>query len=206
MKKFLLFLCTVTLVFGMVGSVGAVAIDFTSVNTDFTNSSWSLGFEFTTNEDIYVTSLGFYDDNQDGLTESHAAGIYDASGTLLVSTIIDNTSYLDGWFRYTDVASTLLTAGSTYYVVAVTGSENYTWDPNGFTVAPEINFISDAYAGPTTSLTFPTSSSGGVNGWFGANFDFNTTAPVPEPSTILLLGAGLLGLVGYNRKRFSKKG
>ena len=28
--------------------------------------------------------------------------------------------------------------------------------------------------------------------------------PVPEPSTILLMGAGLLGLVGYNRKRFSK--
>ncbi len=26
-------------------------------------------------------------------------------------------------------------------------------------------------------------------------------APVPEPSTVVLLGAGLLGLVGYNRKR-----
>ncbi len=30
--------------------------------------------------------------------------------------------------------------------------------------------------------------------------------PVPIPSTIMLMGTGLLGLVGYNRKRFSKKG
>jgi len=37
--------------------------------------------------------------------------------------------------------------------------------------------------------------------YFVANF---SAAPVPEPSTMLLLGSGLIGLVGYGRKRFKK--
>jgi hypothetical protein len=37
------------------------------------------------------------------------------------------------------------------------------------------------------------------------NFAYNETAPVPEPSTIVLLSTGLLGLVGASRKRFKEK-
>ena len=40
-----------------------------------------------------------------------------------------------------------------------------------------------------------------------ASSDFNnpsSSAPVPEPSTVLLLGTGLLGLIGYGRKKIKK--
>ena len=45
--------------------------------------------------------------------------------------------------------------------------------------------------------TYPPISSNDLNG--------ETTSPIAEPSTILLMGIGLMGLAGVGRKKFKKK-
>jgi len=50
----------------------------------------------------------------------------------------------------------------------------------------------------TLSKQFEEGDSGYLHVIFGA--DATAVSPVPEPSTILLLGSGLLGLVGFGRK------
>ena len=78
--------------------------------------------------------------------------------------------------------------------------ENIAW-LDTFDLTPYASLIDGA-----ETITIDTVLSG--DGWSLDYSEFTLsddgTAPVPEPSTILLMGVGLLGLVGFNRKRFSR--
>lgn len=191
--------CAVALTLSMIPAAKAgLAIDFTGPTRDFNNDKWSQGFEFDVDTPFLVQSLGFYDDKKNNLTESHDVGIWDVSGNLLVSGRVDPGDWLNSWFRWTNVTPTLLAVGSGYRIAAVTSSENYTWDPTGFTTDPAITFVTGRYTLSST-LVYPASISN-FTGLFGPNFSNLLVPPIPEPASLALLGIGLAGL-GFVRRR-----
>jgi PEP-CTERM motif-containing protein len=54
-----------------------------------------------------------------------------------------------------------------------------------------------AFSNVTSIKIYNITDAGGL-GW--DNFSFNTTASIPEPATLLLLGLGLIGVAGVRRK------
>lgn len=181
-------------------SAATLAIDFTDVTVNYNSGqSWSLGWEFNVVAPFTVTALGFYDDGRNGLSGSHAVGIYDTAGNLIVSATVQPSDSLTGWWRFASIAPTLLPVANGYRIAAATGLENYTWNPTGFIVDSNISYVTDRYT-QSSSLVFPVETAAdGTIGWFGPNFMFEGSA-IPEPSTMALLGAGLLGLVALRRR------
>jgi hypothetical protein len=166
-----------------------------------TNPSFTLGFKFNVNSPIVVTSLGLFDDLQNGLAESHALGLWNSSGTRRASTTVGSgtSGTLVNRFRYVGISNVPLTPG-TYQIRALftTGADPLIFPgyASGFQTAPQLSFLNTAFALGGT-LTNPTSSPGNDPGYFGPNFQFSA---VPTPTAI---GGGLmlLGAVFTSRIR-----
>jgi hypothetical protein len=171
------------------------------------------GWEFTLSSAITVTDLGIYDYSwafagPPGLGESHAVGLWDNSGTLLVSaTIPQGTSAaILNNFRYVAVTSVLLPAG-TYFIGAEYDVTNPDWmianlaAANLSTAAP-VTYVSNAFSGATNVLLYTSHTTMiQADGWFGPNFQFTAgTAPAaPEPATFGLAVAGFLAALVLRR-------
>lgn len=169
------------------------------------------GWRFTTNQAILVTDLGVFDSNLDGLSETHDVGIFDSTGTLLVSVTVPNggTATLINQFRSVSIAPLLLAAGQTFQIGAtyLNGSGGtQIFFSNGMTVDPAITFDT-GFASAGTGLVNPTSGDFNFrNSFFGPNFGFTlaSAAGVPEmdshPGTTLSILCLVLGIATKRRR------
>jgi hypothetical protein len=199
MKKLLGFICAVTLVLGVVGSASALILDF---------------------EDLYTSSFQAIPNGYGGFNWNAATQIG----------VINADYHPDSGYDYGSVSGDMAAFnyyGDTPSDIDLVGFGTFTFNGAWFTSAWYDQTIS--FGGYNNGSLLYTSSNYSINTtdplwialdwsgidrleinstnyqWVMDNFTYNESAPVPEPSTILLVGTGLLGIIGFGRKRLNKK-
>ncbi len=232
MKKILTFLCAVTLVLGLVGSSSAYSINDSpndAIGYEFESYGIDV-YNFTPGENNGAIAFDLYTDYPEagitvGTWATEVADLfvtenYHGTDYLWAIPLVDHGSFLAGnWYAvgsvlisddfepqdqytytYTHNAPVRIgTLGNNYGWTTFDGSATWSGpvgDNPDYTIRlqstlweDDPNATFDLYWGTATCGNDPVEGS---------------AAPVPEPSTILLMGIGLLGLVGYSRKRSKK--
>lgn len=188
MKKLLVFLCAMSLVFGVAGTASAVLFDFDALNAGNGASAIEVYMEGVYGSDITVTNARVGDG---WIPEPLGPDPY-----------IYDAGFGEHWFEisFNDVP---ITSVSFDWGLEVDAFHAY---------ADGIEFFTQNYklwtSGTSGLITFalPVTTLLFTNSLFGEiEVDNLNVTPVPEPATMLLLGTGLIGLAGLGRKKFLKK-
>ncbi len=156
-----------------------------------TGDTWNLGTKFTTGPDpVFITALGTWDFNRDGLKNSHPVGIFDESGNSIVTVTVPTGSAAEliGDWRYVSCGVVTLAPNTTYTLAGNTfGDEWMEADHRGFASPYFDGFTSlGAFATGNVALVCPGPGTGGFQ-WHGSpdmSFNVNmigsTISPYPK--------------------------
>lgn len=162
----------------------------------------TIGYEFTANQNITVTDLGFLDASGTGLAESHEVGIYNTSGVLLASALVPagTAAPLTGAFRYVGITDLDLTAGTEYIcagLMTTTADEVGYSSPGDISLDSRISISSDPslYFIGGSGIQFPTFPGISATFYVGPNFEIeNPQLSAPDAASVftLVLAAGFV--------------
>jgi hypothetical protein len=168
-----------------------------------TDGGKTVGTSFTAVTSQIITSLGFYDEGDNGLVGSYQVGLWDAAGNLIGSGTVTTASTRVGDFRYVGIIPVVIPAGQEFTIGALLPSDLL----DEWLVTPPLG-LGSGFSGPArglftdgATLTEPTTSDSPLT-YYVVNANGIGGVFAPEPGTVGVLCGGAL-LLGLRRKRAS---
>ena len=164
----------------------------------------TVGFSFTIGSSpLSVTQLGVWDSGNDGLDNSNQVGLWNNTGTLLASvTILSGSAapLVDG-FRYSALGLPVTLSADTTYVLGAFSAifENRTTGATPPTFSSDATLVGSRRNDSQGNFSYPDISHGSFpnQAIVGPNMQYGV---VPEPSSALLCGFGIAGVMGFRRR------
>ena len=167
----------------------------------------TVGYQFSTSLPFNVDALAYWDTTPDlGTSFNHQVGLWDSARNPLVSTTVLKTDPIQGHFQFHSILTPTLPAGD--YTIGGETSNTIEAalvgiDAQGVVTVPGFTWTQAVSSGGG-GFNYPTvgyDGTFGQNSFLAPNFSIVPAAPVPEPSTVLLLASGLVGILGYGWRR-----
>lgn len=208
-SRILFVLSAAVVVFGFTGAAQADIVAATPTDSASIRAvqPFAVGWEFTVNQSISVTSLGAFDIAGDGHPTDQKVRLYDSTNDAVLATATIPTSAtvetVGGYNTYFQTITPVTLTTGKHYIIASDQAASGDFMVSNAAFGSAITLVQGQATWFDGNL--PDSVSGfdirvaNASPYFGANFKYSA---VPEPTTMMLVSTGIVALLAYAwRKR-----